>query len=166
MSQSMYAASIPVFVRSLTNLQSILKKGADYAADKKVDDIVLTAARLFPDMFPLSRQVQIACDVAKGCGARLAGIDPPRFEDTETTFEELQARINKTLAFLNTLDVSSIDASADKEIKLKTGGGEREFTGEDYLRTWALPNVYFHASTTYNILRHNGVPLGKSDFLG
>lgn len=166
MSQSMYAASVATFLHALKNLQVILRKGAEYAAEKKLDDSVLTSFRLFPDMFPLSRQVQIACDVAKGCGARLAGIEPPRYEDTETTFDELQARIEKTIAFLSGLDAATIDASADKQIKLKTGGREREFIAKDYLSLWALPNVFFHLTTTYNILRHNGVPLSKVDFLG
>ncbi|MDR2213824.1 MAG: DUF1993 domain-containing protein [Pseudomonadales bacterium] len=166
MSLSMYSSSVPVFQHYLKNLANILQKGSDYVAEKKLDEKVLTSARLFPDMFPLSRQVQIACDMAKGCGARLAGVEAPKFEDTETTFEELRARIDKTSRFLDTLDAAAIDGSEQKQIKLKAGPRELEFAGDFYLRNWALPNVFFHITTTYNILRHNGVPVGKSDFLG
>ena len=166
MSLSMYSSSVPVFLHYLKNLSVILKKGADYAADKKIDEKVLTGSRLYPDMFPLSRQVQIACDVAKGCGARLAGIDPPKYEDNEVTFAELQARIEKTAAFLKSIPEASINGSEQKQIKLQAGPRELEFVGEYFLRNWALPNVYFHITTTYNILRHNGVAVGKMDFLG
>lgn len=166
MSLSMYSSSVPVFLHYLKNLSIILKKGADYAADKKVDEKVLTGARLYPDMFPLSRQVQIACDVAKGCGARLAGIEAPKYEDNEVTFAELQARIEKTVAFLKSIPEASINGSEQKQIKLQAGPRELEFVGEYFLRNWALPNVYFHITTTYNILRHNGVAVGKMDFLG
>lgn len=166
MSLSMYSSSIPVFLHYLKNLSVLLAKGAEFAAEKKVDEKVLTGARLYPDMFPLSRQVQIACDVAKGCGARLAGVDAPKYEDNEVTFGELQARIDKTVNFLNTLSASQIDGSEQKQIKLQAGPRELEFVGDFYLRSWALPNVFFHITTTYNILRHNGVPVGKMDFLG
>jgi hypothetical protein len=166
MSLSMYSSSVPVFQHYLKTQSTIHKKCSDYATEKKVDDKVLTGARLYPDMFPLSRQVQIACDVAKGCGARLAGVDVPKFEDVEVTFDELQARINKTIEFLNTLDAAAIDGSAQKEIKMKSGPRELEFIGDQYLRTWALPNVFFHVTTAYNILRHNGVAVGKMDYLG
>jgi hypothetical protein len=166
MSLSMYSSSVPVFQHYLKNLSAILKKGSDYATEKKVDDKVLTGARLYPDMFPLSRQVQIACDVAKGCGARLAGVDVPKYDDVEVTFDELQARITKTMDFLNTLDAAAIDGSARKEIKMKSGPRELEFLGDHYLRNWALPNVFFHVTTAYNILRHNGVAVGKIDYLG
>jgi hypothetical protein len=162
----MYSSSVPVFQHYLKNLSAILKKGGEYAAEKKVDEKVLTNARLFPDMFPLSRQVQIACDMAKGCGARLAGVDIPKYEDTEVTFAELQARVEKTSHFLGTLNAAAIDGSAQKQIKLQAGPRELEFVGDYYLRNWALPNMYFHITTTYNILRHNGVALGKMDFLG
>jgi hypothetical protein len=165
MSLSMYSSSVPVFLHFLKSLSNILKKGADYAADKKIDEKVLTGARLYPDMFPLTKQVQIACDVAKGCGARLAGVEIPKFEDTETTFAELQARIDKTVAFLNTLKAEQIDGTEQKEIKLQAGPRELEFVGDFFLRNWALPNVFFHVTTTYNILRHNGVPVGKMDYL-
>jgi hypothetical protein len=166
MSLSMYSSSIPVFLHYLKSLSNILKKGADYAAEKKIDEKVLTSARLFPDMFSLSRQVQIACDVAKGCGARLAGIDIPKFDDTEVTFAELQARIEKTANFLKTLNENQINGTEQKQIKLQAGPRELEFVGDYFLRNWALPNVYFHITTAYNILRHNGVAVGKMDFLG
>lgn len=166
MSLSMYSSSIPVFLRFMKNLSTLLKKGAEFAAEKKVDEKVLTGARLYPDMFPLSRQVQIACDVAKGCGARLAGVDVPKYEDNEVTFADLQARIDKTVAFLNTLSASQIDGSEQKQIKLQAGPRELEFIGDFFLRNWALPNMFFHVTTTYNILRHNGVPVGKTDYLG
>lgn len=166
MSLSMYSSSVPVFVHYLNSLATILQKGADYAADKKIDEKVLTGGRLFPDMFPLTRQVQIACDVAKGCGARLAGLDVPKYEDNEVTFAELQARIERTISFLKSLPEASINGSEQKQIKLQAGQRELEFVGDHFLRNWALPNVYFHITTAYNILRHNGVPVGKMDFLG
>ena len=166
MSLSMYSSSVPVFLHFLKNLSVILKKGADYAAEKKIDEKVLTGGRLYPDMFALSRQVQIACDVAKGCGARLAGIEAPKYEDNEVSFAEQQARIEKTVAFLKSIPEASINGSEQKQIKLQAGPRELEFVGEYFLRNWALPNVYFHITTTYNILRHNGVAVGKMDFLG
>lgn len=166
MSLSMYSSSVPVFLHYLKNLSAILQKGADYAAEKKVDEKVLTGARLYPDMFPLSRQVQIACDVAKGCGARLAGVEVPKFDDTETTFAELQARVEKTVEFLKSLPEDSINGTEQKQVKITAGPRELEFVGDFFLRNWALPNVFFHITTTYNILRHNGVAVGKMDFLG
>jgi hypothetical protein len=166
MSLSMYSSSVPILVRYLNNLSAILKKGAEYAAEKKVEEKVLTGARLFPDMFPLSRQVQIACDVAKGCGARLAGVEVPKYEDTEQTFVELQQRIEKTVRFLESLPQDAFEGSESRQITLKAGPRELEFVGDFFLRNWALPNVYFHITTTYNILRHNGVAIGKMDFLG
>ena len=166
MSLTMYSSSVPVFLHFLKSLSVILKKGADHAADKKIDEKVLTGARLYPDMFPLTRQVQIACDVAKGCGARLAGIEVPKYEDNEVTFAELQSRIEKTVSFLKSIPEASINGSEQKPIKLQAGQRELEFVGEYFLRNWALPNVYFHITTAYNILRHNGVAVGKMDFLG
>ena len=166
MSLSMYSSSVPVFLHYLKNLDVILKKGADYATEKKIDEKVLTGGRLYPDMFPLTRQVQIACDVAKGCGARLAGMEVPKYEDNEDTFTELQARIEKTIAFLSAIPEASINGSEQKQIKLQAGPRELEFVGDYFLRNWALPNVYFHITTAYNILRHNGVAVGKMDFLG
>jgi hypothetical protein len=166
MSLSMYSSSVPVLVKFLSNLSAILKKGAEYAAEKKVDEKVLTGARLFPDMFPLSRQVQIACDVAKGCGARLSGVEVPKYEDTEQTFAELLERIGKTVKFLESLPQAGFEGSETRQITLKAGPRELEFVGDFFLRNWALPNVYFHITTAYNILRHNGVAVGKMDFLG
>ena len=166
MSLSMYSSSVPVFLHYLKNLSIILKKGADYAAEKKIDEKVLTGGRLYPDLFPLTRQVLIACDVAKGCGARLAGIEVPKYEDNEVTFADLQARIEKTIDFLKSIPEASINGSEQKQIKLQAGQRELEFVGDYFLRNWALPNVYFHITTAYNILRHNGVAVGKMDFLG
>jgi len=166
MSLSMYSSSVPVFTHYLKSLSSILRKGAEFSTEKKIDEKVLINARLYPDMFPLSRQVQIACDVAKGCGARLSGGEIPKYEDNESTFEELQARITKTIDYLNTLSEDSINGTEQKQIKLQAGPRELEFVGDYFLRNWALPNVYFHITTAYNILRHNGVAVGKMDFLG
>lgn len=166
MSLTMYSASVPAFVRLLGNLRVILEKGAAHAESRKLDAASLTGFRLYPDMFPLTRQVQIATDMVKGAAARLAGLDVPRYEDTETTFAELIARVDKTLAFLAQFRPEQIDGSEDKAIQLKSPRGEMNFTGRDYLQFFVLPNAYFHATTVYNILRHNGVELGKQDFLG
>lgn len=166
MSQSMYQSSIAVFDRFLNNLSGILQKGAEFARDQGIEETALTSYRLYPNMFPLSRQVQIACDMAKGAGARLAGIEIPSFADTETTFEELQQRIAKTRAFLAELPDTMFDASADREIVLKLGEMTLEFRGAEYLSNWVLPNLFFHITTAYNILRHVGVDVGKRDFLG
>lgn len=166
MSLSMYSSSVPVFKHFLTSLSSILKKGEEFAAEKKIDEKVLTASRLYPDMFPLAKQVQIACDVAKGCAGRLAGVDLPKFEDNETSFAELQDRIAKTIAFIESVPEDKINGTEQKQIKIQAGPRELEFIGDFFLRHWALPNVYFHVTTAYNILRHNGVQVGKMDFLG
>jgi len=166
MAISMYSASVPVCVRTLTNLGNVLDKGAAYAEAKKIDPSVLINARLFPDMFPLSRQVQIAVDIAKGCGSRLAGLEPPKYEDNETTFSELQARIDKTIAHLKTFTPAQIDGTEEKTISFTVGGRAVSFKGLDYLLYFVHPNVYFHVTTAYNILRHNGVEVGKMDFLG
>jgi uncharacterized protein len=162
----MYQASIPAFILGLTNLSNILSKGAAFAELKKVDPSILITARLSLDMFALARQVQITADIVKGGAARLAGVDMPKYEDTEATFDELQARLVKTIAFLKTVTPEQIDASADKAITLKVGGSEMNFTGQAYLQTFVLPNLYFHTSICYAILRHNGVDLGKKDYLG
>ncbi len=162
----MYQASAPCFVNVLNNLSAILTKAEAHAAAKKIDPAVLLASRLFPDMFALTRQVQIACDNAKGPVARLAGLEVPKHEDTEQTFAELQARIAKTIAFIETVKPAQIDNSEDKKIVLKVGPEELNFIGLQYLFGFALPNFYFHAVTTYNILRHNGVEIGKRDYLG
>lgn len=167
MNLSMYDASIPVLRRWLQNLGAILQKAETHATQRKIEPAVLINARLFPDMFPLSRQVQIATDQAKGCAARLAGIDIPKFEDTETRFDELQARIAKTIAFLDSIQPDQIDGSDARTIVLDLhGGGKKEFLGKDYLLTWVFPNFYFHVTTAYNILRHNGIDIGKKDYLG
>jgi uncharacterized protein len=166
MSLDMYQASIPVFVRMLDNLSSILDKGAAFAEAKKIDPSVLITARLAPDMFPLSRQVQIATDMVKGCAARLAGLEVPSYEDNETTFVELQARIAKTVTFLQSVSAEQINGSEGRTVTLKIRGKEIDFQGQPYLLHFVLPNLYFHITTTYAILRHNGVELGKMDFIG
>ncbi len=166
MTISMYQASIPTFIHALGNLSAILTKAAAYAEAKKIDPSVLVNARLYPDMFPLSRQVQIASDVAKGGAARLAGVETPSFADTETTFEQLQERVAKTIAFLKTITAAQVDGSEDKDISLKVGPNQMSFKGQDYLLQFVIPNVYFHITTTYAILRHNGLDIGKADFLG
>jgi len=166
MTISMYRASIPVMVKMLGSVRNLLEKGAAHAEAKKFDPAILVNARLCPDMFPLSRQVQIASDAAKGCGARLAGIEAPKFEDTESSFPELLARVDKTVAFLQTLKPEQIDGSEGREIVLKTPSRELHFNGEDFLRNFALPNFFFHITMTYALLRENGVDIGKMDYLG
>ncbi|MFK7865428.1 MAG: DUF1993 family protein [Pseudohongiellaceae bacterium] len=166
MSLSMYESSVPVLSRNLRNLSALLQKGADHASANDIDSTVIINARLFPNMLPLSSQVQIACDVSKGAAARLSGTEAPSYEDNESTFEELQARISKTLEFLNSVSADSIEGTEEKEVTLQAGPQEFKFTGKVYLQSFVLPNVYFHAATAYNILRHNGVELGKLDFLG
>jgi uncharacterized protein len=161
MSISMYRASIPVFIRALTNLSAILKKGEAHAGSTSFID-----ARLAPDMLTLAGQVQRASDAAKAGAARLAGIDNPSFPDTEKTFAELQARIKKTVDFLQGVKAAQIDGSEQKTIEMKAGGRELKFTGLDYLLGFALPNFYFHVTTAYAILRHKGVQIGKMDYLG
>lgn len=163
---SMYQASVPNFILMLNNLSAILEKAAAHAEAKKIDPAVLINARLYPDMFPLARQVQIATDNAKGCAARLAGVEPPKYEDNETTFPELIARIRKTADFLATFKPEQIDGSEDKPITLKFRDATRNFIGMPYLLNYVLPNIYFHIATAYGILRHNGVEIGKQDFLG
>ena len=162
----MYQASAPRFANTLKNLSAILDKAKAHAEAKKVDEQVLTSARLFPDMFALARQVQIACDSAKGTVARLAGVEIPKHEDTEKTFDELKARIAKTIAFIEGVKAAQIDGSEDKEIILKLQGKDVPFKGMQYLLGFAWPNFYFHVTTAYNILRHNGVELSKRDFIG
>jgi len=166
MSLSMYQASIPVLIRMLGNLSAILDKAAAHAEAKKLDPAVLIKDRLAPDMLPFSFQVQTATDVAKGCAARLAGIEAPSFADTESTFPELKERIAKTIAFLQSVSAAQIDGSEERNITLKLRAGEFQFQGQGYLLHFALPNFYFHLTTAYAILRHNGVELGKADFLG
>ena len=166
MTISMYSASVPYFIRMLGNLKAILEKGAAHAAARKFDPVVLFNSRLAPDMLPLVRQVQIASDNAKGCPARLAGIDPPKFEDNETTYAQLIERVDKTLAFLKSLKPSQVDGSEGRDIVLKFPNNTFNFKGQDYLSFFAIPNFTFHVTTAYNILRHNGVEIGKADYLG
>jgi len=162
----MYQASAPRFANTLGNLAAILDKAQAHCEARKIDPLVLTSARLYPDMFPFSRQVQIACDTAKGAVARLAGAEIPKYEDTERTFEELKARIAKTVDFVRSLKAGQIDGSEEKEIVLPMRSGERRYTGLQYLLGHAVPNFYFHVTTAYAILRHNGVEIGKQDYLG
>jgi uncharacterized protein len=166
MSLSMYQASVPVFVRALENLSAILHKGAAYAQARKIEPAVLINARLYPDMLPLSRQIQIATDNAKGPASRLAEVERPVYEDNETTFEDLQARIAKTIAFLQSIKPAQIDGSEDRTITMKVGPDEKSFKGQPYLLGFALPNFFFHVTTAYSILRHSGVEIGKTDFIG
>jgi hypothetical protein len=162
----MYQASTPRFANILRNLSAILEKAEAHCTAKKIDPSALTTYRFFPDMFPFTRQVQIACDSAKGAVARLAGVDIPKHEDTEQTFADLKARIAKTIDFLESVPASKVDGSEDKEIVLQMRSGERRFKGMQYLLGHAYPNFYFHVTTAYNILRHNGVEVGKADFIG
>lgn len=165
MTITMYSASAPVFTKMLRNARAWLDKAGAHAEAKKFDPAVLVNDRLAPDMFPLARQIQIATDHAKGCVARLAGVDVPRFEDTEQTIAELQARIDRTLAFIEGVPRDKVEGSEAREIVLPSPRGERRFAGQAYLLEYALPNFYFHLTTAYAILRHNGVDVGKADFL-
>lgn len=166
MSLTMYQVSIPSFLRMLGNISKILDKAVSHAEAKKIDPAVFVNARLAPDMYPLSRQIQIATDIVKGCAARLAGIDVPSFEDNETTFVELQARIAKTVAFLQSVSPEQVDGSEERKITLKFGSREANFVGLAYLFDFVYPNFHFHLTTTYDILRHNGVEIGKMDYIG
>ncbi len=166
MTISMYQASAPRFANTLNNLSAILARAQAHCEARKIDPLVLASARLYPDMFALARQVQIACDAAKGAVARLAGVEIPKHEDTEKTFEELQARIAKTLAFMATVKAAQVDGSEERDVALKLRGKDVVFKGMQYLLGFALPNFYFHVATAYNILRHNGVEIGKSDYIG
>ncbi len=166
MSLSMYDASAPRFAQMLRNLDAILAKAAAHAAAKKIDPAVLLGARLFPDMLPMVKQVQIATDHAKGAVARLAGAEVPRYEDTEQSLDDLRARAAKTIAFVESFSAAQLDGSEQRPIALRVGGKDWSFTGQDYLLGFALPNFYFHLVTAYNILRHNGVEIGKGDYLG
>ncbi len=166
MNLSMYQASVPVFTRGLTNLRAILDKAVAHAEAKKIDPSVLLTARLYPDMFTFTRQIQISSDTAKGCPSRLAGIESPRYEDTETTIDQLRERIDKTIAYLGTLTAAQIDGSEERTVTIKNRQGTTTYTGMVYLLHSALPNFFFHTVTAYDILRHNGVELGKGDYLG
>jgi len=166
MTLSMSQASVPVFIQGLTGLAGVLDKAAAHVEARKLDPAALLQARLYPDMFPFTRQVQIAADFAKGACARLAGAEFPTYEDTEASFEELKARVEKTIAFLRTLPAAAIDGSEDRDIPLVRRGETTLHKGQAYLLAQAMPNFYFHLTTAYAILRHNGVELGKRDFLG
>ena len=166
MSISMYSASVPPMLNALANLRAILEKATEHAEARKIEPSVLVNARLYPDMFPLSRQIQIATDNAKGAASRLAGMEPPRYEDNESTFPELEARIDRTVAFLETFKPGQIDGSEDKTITLTMHDRTITFKGMPYLLDYVPPNFYFHVATAYAILRHSGVEIGKQDYLG
>ncbi len=166
MTISMYSASAPIFTTMLGNLSHFIDKAVADAQARKYDADVLASSRLAPDMLPFTRQVLIACDAAKLCMARIGGIDAPKFEDTETTLPELKVRIQKTLDFLATVEPSQLDGTEARDVVFPVGRDRtRTMTGEAYLKHWALPNFFFHVTTAYAILRHNGVPLGKTDYL-
>jgi len=166
MTISMYQVSIPRFVHMLNNLAVILDKAQSYAEAKKIDAATLPSSRLFPDMLPLTSQVRIACDTAKRAAAMLAGVENPAYEDNETTIPELKARIEKTVAFLGTIKPAQIDGTEAKDLVVKVGGKDTPFKGMQFLLARAIPNFYFHVTTAYDILRHNGLDVGKKDFLG
>jgi hypothetical protein len=166
MAITLFQTSIPIFAKYMHNLSALLEKGAADAKARNYAPEVLIEARLAPDMHKLSRQVQIASDMVKNGAARLAGIEPPSFADTETSFEELQARIAKTLTFLATITESQLDGADTRQIVLKFPGREMSFSGASYLLEFVLPNLFFHVTTAYNILRHNGVVIGKRDYMG
>ena len=166
MTISMYQASVPAMIKTLSNLRNLLEKALTHAEIKKIDPSVLVNARLYPDMFPLSRQVQIATDMAKGAASRLAGQEVPSYEDNEATFPELIARLDKTIVLLATFTPEDIDGSEDRTITLPMRDRTLTFKGLPYLIDYVLPNVYFHTTTAFAILRHNGVEIGKKDFLG
>lgn len=161
----MYAVTVPVFTHFLNSLASILRKAEAHCESKKIDPAVMLSMRLYPDMFALTRQVQIATDSAKGAGARLAGIAVPSFPDEEKTFADLQARVQKTIDFLASLTPEQFEGAATRTITLKAGGQDMSFDGARYLETWAKANFFFHISMAYAILRHNGVEIGKTDYL-
>ena len=167
MSISMYAASVPVFKQMLGSLSALLQKAEAHAEERKIEPGALLHARLSPDMFPLRRQVQIACDFARGVSARLAGVEVPSSPDTEQTFADLQALIDKTLSFIGGLSQSQFEKSDSREIVTRPGTPkERRFAGQAYLLSYGLPQFFFHVTTAYALLRHNGIALGKPDFMG
>jgi len=166
MTLSMYQASVPVFLRALSNLTHVLKKGEAHAKSKDVSQEVLLQTRLIPDMLPLVRQVQIVTDMAKNGTARLAGVDPLKFEDTETSLEQLHARIERAVDYIKSFKPEQIDGSEGRTVTIKTRNGEQQFEGQAYLLHFVLPNLFFHCTTAYNILRVSGAELGKMDFMG
>lgn len=157
---------LPTLTQALNNLSHILQKGADHAAARGIDETVLTSARLFPDMLPLSRQVGIACDIAKFAVGRLSGTTPPKHEDTQTRFEELRQRVQEVLDYIASVDPNTLEGGEARTVTLTLRGQPVNFQGLAYVQHFVLPNVFFHSTTTYNLLRHNGVELGKMDFLG
>ena len=163
---SMHQLSVTVFVKTLSNLEGVLEKAKAHALEHKIEEAVYTGARLYPDMLPLSRQVQIATDIARGAAARLSGVEPPAYEDNEKTFDDLVARVRRTIDYLKALDAANFDDAAAREITRPVRGEPHQFTGLNYLLQFATPNVYFHAATAFGMLRHHGVPLGKAHFLG
>jgi hypothetical protein len=166
MSLSMYQASVPLFLRALTNLQHVLNLGEKHAKDKGVEGSVMLQTRLIPDMFPLVKQIQIATDMAKNGAARLAGVDPLKFEDNETSFDELHSRIERAIDYIKSFKPDQIDGSETRAIVLKTRNGESHFEGQAYLLHYVIPNLFFHCTTAYNILREAGTQIGKQDFIG
>ena len=165
MAITVHAMSVELFANVLSNLSWLLEKSATNAANRKFDPAVLLAARLAPDMLPLTRQVQIACDLAKNSVARLAAREPPRFEDNESTIEQLRARIARTLDYIGSVPASALEGAETRDIRVPAGERTFEFKGLEFLQRWAIPNVFFHVTTAYDILRHNGVDLGKTDYL-
>jgi hypothetical protein len=166
MSISMYQASVPVFVRALTNLRAVLQKGEAFANEKGFAPDVLLQTRLIADMLPLSRQIQIATDMAKNGACRLAGIDPPKFEDDETTFADMYTRIDRAIEVIAGIAADKIEGSESRAIAFQMRTGEMTFEGQSYLLDFVIPNLFFHATTSYAILREAGVPIGKTDFIG
>jgi hypothetical protein len=167
MSLSMHTASVPVFQQMLTALGNVLAKAESHAAERKIDPAALLQSRLFPDMFPLTRQVQIACDFATGVSARLAGAEVPAYEGGDQTFADLRQRIAATLAFVGGLDAARFQGSEQREIVLRPGTPkERRIGGEAYLLAYGLPQFFFHVTTAYDLLRHGGVEIGKKDYMG
>lgn len=166
MALSMFQASVPPFIRMLNNLAAFLGKAAAHCEAKKIDPAALINFRLYPDMFALGKQVQVACDHAKNGAARLAGVDAPEFDNSEKTFPELIGRVKQTIAYLETFKPAQIDGKEAGEVTIKRGETVVTYQGQDYLLNRALPNFYFHVTTAYDILRHNGVELGKKDYLG
>jgi hypothetical protein len=166
MSISMHSASVPVFVRMLGNLSTWLDKAEAHALARKFDASVYLSSRLAPDMLPFTKQIQIACDAAKFGVARLAGVESPKFEDNETSLADLRERIAKTLAYVQSIPASQIDGSEARDVVVPRRDGSMTLKGEVYLKHWVLPNFYFHVTTAYALLRHNGVELGKGDYLG
>ena len=163
---SMHYMTVTVFVRALSNLKNVLEKAKEHALSHKIEEAVFLNARLYPDMLPLSRQVQIATDIARGAAARLAGLEPPPYEDKEQTFDDLSARVTRTIEYMKALDPGQFERAETRELTRPVRGEPHKFTGINYLMQFALPNVFFHTATAYGILRHNGVALGKADFLG